>query len=133
MYFEAPSLHATEPRHLPLGKLVDGYFKAIEHLVVSQLSRQVFRHELGLHFFHHTCLQTGLQTAGDLLTAQFPVDIDADNQRLHRRQLPPGHRMLQIVCLNLYRPDGPLTRIHIRRIVHVRPIAGLQLLQHLRQ
>ena len=46
MDLKAPALHATEPSHLPLGKLVDGNLKSGEHLVVRDLPRQVFGHEL---------------------------------------------------------------------------------------
>ena len=41
--------------------------------------------------------------------------------------------MLQIVGLYLDSPDGPLTGVHIRRVVHVRAVSGLQLRQHLCQ
>ena len=46
MDLKAPTFHASEPSHLPLGKLMDGDFKPREHLVVGQLPCQIFRYEL---------------------------------------------------------------------------------------
>ena len=43
---ESPALHATEPGHLPLGKLVDGDLEPGEHLVVGSLTYEILRHEL---------------------------------------------------------------------------------------
>ena len=43
---EATALHATEPGHLALGKLVDGYLQALEHLVVRGLANEILRDEL---------------------------------------------------------------------------------------
>ena len=95
---KAPSLHASEPRHLPFGKLVDGNLQAAEHLVVGGLPGDVFGDELILqsvvdeilggdalgqqtaHLVNHAFLEAGLQTAGNLRPALLAVDIDTDNK-----------------------------------------------------
>ena len=73
-------LHAAEPGHLALGKLVDGYLQLAEHFVVGQLAdaiegdvlvlQTVADETLGgdglqerLHLLYHAFLQTGFQTA----------------------------------------------------------------------
>jgi len=75
---EASTLHATEPRHLPFGKLMDGNLQARKHLVVGGLANDIFRqvfifqavidkvvgrYSLGQQPFdliNHTLFQTGL-------------------------------------------------------------------------
>ena len=151
MYLEPPALHAPEPRHLPLGKLVDGYLKPLEHLGVGGLSSHILRDKLILqaivhqvfcryalieqsaHLVYHPFLQTGLQPPGDFLAPQLSVDADADDDTLHRRQLATRRRMLQVVGLYLDGTDGPLAGVHIGLIMHHRTRASLQFFKHLRQ
>ena len=146
---KATTLHAAEPRHLSLGKLMNGYLELAEHLIVCELSYNIFCQEFILqsvvnqilgcnafveqtaHFVDHSIFQTGLQSAGNLFTAQLSVDIDTDDERIHRWQLSTGHWVLEIIRLNLDGTDGTLTRIHICFVMHVRARSGLQLLQHL--
>ena len=86
----AALFHATEPGHLALGKLVDGYLELAVHLVVGQLADAVEGDVLvlqavayealgrdglqqGLHFLYHAFLQTGLQSACYLLASEVAV------------------------------------------------------------
>ena len=91
---EAASLHAAEPGHLALGKLVDGNLQPAEHLVVSQTANDVLRQEFILqaiinkviggdalveqcpHLVDHALFQSGFQTTRNLLPAQLAVDVD---------------------------------------------------------
>ena len=95
---ESATLHTTEPRHLALGKLMDGNFETREHLVVSETTRDVFGDELvfqavldevfgrnalsqqAFDFANHSFLQTSFQTTGNLLSTQFTVDIHTNNK-----------------------------------------------------
>ena len=95
---ESPSFHASEPRHLTLRKLMDGNLQLSEHLVVSEVSDDIFGDELILqtilykvfglyalpyqpsYLVSHAFVQTCLQATGDLLTTQFAVDVNADYQ-----------------------------------------------------
>ena len=44
MNLTATTFHATKPRHLPFGKLMDGYFELAEHLLIAELAYDVERH-----------------------------------------------------------------------------------------
>ena len=95
---EASALHAAEPRHLALGKLVDGNLQALEHLVVGETAHEVLGDELLLQavidevvgrdalseqspdLLYHALVQTGLQAAGDLLATGLTVDIDTNDK-----------------------------------------------------
>ena len=148
---EPTALHPSEPGHLALGKLVDGDLQPREHLVVREPAGKILRHELilqpiveqvvcrnafieqRLHLVHHPVFESHLQPAGNLLPAQFTIDVDADDDSIHRRQFAPGRRMLQIIGLDLDGADGPRSGIYVRRVVHVRAVSGFQVCQHLRQ
>ena len=100
MYSETTTLHASEPSHLALGKLMDGCFELEEHLVVRDFANGILSQELVLqaivnqvfgrysfcqqapHLVHHTFIQTLLKATGDFLTTQFTVDVHTDNQAL---------------------------------------------------
>ena len=92
-------LHAAEPGHLALGKLVDGNLQLAEHLVVGQLAdaikgdvlvlQAVADEALGgdglqerLHLLYHAFLQTGLQAACYLLSSEVAVYLQADGEAL---------------------------------------------------
>ena len=45
MYADAFSFHASEPCHLPFGKLVDGSGQLCAHLFICKLAGQVQGHE----------------------------------------------------------------------------------------
>ena len=142
---EASALHTTKPRHLSLGKLMDGDFETRKHFVVGELPCQIFRQKLilqaivykvvsrdaliekGLYLIDHALLKTDFQSSGNFLAPQFATDIDTDDKGIHLREFPFGHGMLQVVSLYLNRPDSPLARINIRCIVHIRTILLLQL------
>ena len=92
-------LHAAEPGHLALGKLVDGNLQLAEHLVVGQLAdaikgdvlvlQTVADETLGgdglqerLHLLYHAFLQTGLQAACYLLSSEVAVYLQAYGEAL---------------------------------------------------
>ena len=95
---EATALHATEPGHLALGKLVDGYLQALEHLVVGKPAHQILRDKLilqsvvdevvsrdalmkqPLNLVNHALFQAGLQSAGNLLATSLAVDAHTNTR-----------------------------------------------------
>ena len=143
------ALHAAEPRHLALGKLMDGYLEALEHLVVGETACDVFgdefvfetvvdevvgRDSLGekaADFVYHAFVEAGFQTSRNLRTTLVAVDINANNQRRDGRQFTTWHGMLKVIRLNLNGADGALAGVDIGLVVHVGTILGFQRYEHL--
>ena len=91
-YGESPAFHASEPGHLPLGKLVYGDFEERYHLVISGASDEVFGNvfvfqpvvderlgvdtlvEQPLYLGHHALVEPVVQPLGDAGTTPFPLD-----------------------------------------------------------
>ena len=102
---DAAPLHAAEPRHLPLGKLMDGYLKTADHLVVGDFAYDVAGEELvfqavvdevlGLdaaveqaaHLVKHTCVKAGVKAPRYFGTGSSTATTDnfRNNNRVFRR------------------------------------------------
>ena len=84
-----------------------------EKLIFQSIVDQVFCRdtliEQGLHLINHPLLQSFPESPGDLLPTQVTVDVDTNDETIHRRQLTPGCGVLQVVSLYLDRTDGALT------------------------
>lgn len=103
MDFEAATLlHAVEPRHLSLGKLVNGRFELEGHFFQSELTEEMERDEAvlqtvaeklfggnalvkqRLHLGHHALFQSLAQTAAYALAAYLAGHADAEEFGLLR-------------------------------------------------
>ena len=134
IYLEAAAFHAAEPRHLPLGKLMDGYLQLAQHILTRELTQtakgQVFvfqsiihevfgRHmpEQTFHLLQHPLLHAVVKPLGNLLPAQIAVDIDAYRKATQRGEFPFVYLVFTIVLLYLDGSDGALGCIYISGIV----------------
>ena len=133
---EPPALHAAEPCHLALGKLVDGYLQLAEHFVAGGFTDDVFRHVFVLKaivykvfgwnpaiqqstdFLRHSLVEPCLQSPGDFLSAVLAVDVHAKYHVWNLRECPLGHGRLQVVLFNPASPDGALGGVHVGGVVH---------------
>ena len=132
---DAAPLHAAEPRHLPLGKLMDGYLKTADHLVVGDFAYDVAGEELvfqavvdevlGLdaaveqaaHLVKHTCVKAGMQALGYALSAQLAGDGYAEGNVGDVRERAQGCRVVGAVGLNFYCAYCALGRVDVGGVV----------------
>lgn len=105
MYAHPSALHAPEPRHLALGKLMDSYFKVLEHVVIRApayyilcyififqtiINKVVSRYaalQEAPHLLYQAMLQPFAQPVGNLSATLITVYLHPHHQRANGRVL----------------------------------------------
>lgn len=132
------TLHASKPRHLPLGKLMDGCFQTVLHLLPRHMSRHIksqilifktiidkivgrnARIEQTPHLVDHPLVKSGAQPAGYAFSPLLTSYSHTDNPSIDigaRHRSHCGIRMIFIICLYLYSTYGTSRGVHVGDVV----------------
>ena len=135
MYLGSASFHTPEPCHLSLGKLMDGNLELVEHLLIRELADDMERKVLVLqsvvdeivglqasvkqssHLVDHASFKTFIESLGNTFAPHITVDVDADNQTLHRRITSELLGMSAVVVAYLYLAYGTFGCVGVGGVV----------------
>ena len=140
MQREPSALHAAQPCHLALGKLMYRPLQPLKHLLIAERAREVQGHELILQsiiyqvssryagieqmfdLIEHSCLKTALQARCDLGAACLTRNVEGHDKGidgLYGRAVGQDSLfgMPEIIFLNLDCAYGSLTSVDIGDIV----------------
>ena len=135
MYGDAATLHSPEPRHLPLGELVDGYFELLGHcvgidtpcdeqgdvFVFKSIVDEIFWRQSvvkqAADFVGHALSYSFAEASADVFSPLLAADADPHRQAAQVGKCAAFNRLPKVVFFDFYGADGPFGSVYVCRVV----------------